>query len=256
MSFGQHQRNAFSLLELLVSIGVIGVLLAITAPALRGARKGTGEIKSLANLSQIGLTFEQYLAQHDQAYPVMLEGRQYTWNAPGATGSMMHYNGRWISAHFWFLVIGGVAPWQEHIQTWISPGVDMDEATKDGGFIPSYRYSHSFIASPRLWTAEGAAHATPATQAGYLSGAHSSQVAYPSGKVMLYDHALAYIRRTDKPRYLGLPDIPTPMVFADSHAAVHLPRAAASPVRNVLNLEQFADAPLYNTPEGVLGRDY
>lgn len=250
-----QRPRAFSLVELLVVIGVIGILIAIVAPALRGARKAVGEAASLANLCGIGKTFEAYLSSANEAYPRVPDGEFIPWNAPGATGGMTISGTPWMSEHVWPHLIARVAPWQEHLQSWFSPGVDIEEATRDGGFVPSYFYCHSFVAAPALWTTEGAAQA-PQSPGRFLVAVRSVQVAHPGAKVMLYDHAVAYVRRADKPRYLGLPDLPTPMLFADSHAAAHVPRHAATPYRNVLNAERFNDAPLYNTPEGVLGPDY
>ncbi len=56
------RRNAFTLLELLVVIGIIAILTGlIAAPALSGARESARRIKCLNNLRQLGMGFSLYM---------------------------------------------------------------------------------------------------------------------------------------------------------------------------------------------------
>ena len=64
------RRKGFTLVELLVVIGIIALLIAILMPALSRAKEQANWIKCLSNLRQVGQAFTQYCNNNKGRFPV------------------------------------------------------------------------------------------------------------------------------------------------------------------------------------------
>ena len=62
-------RGAFTLVELLVVLGIVLVLTGLTLSALSGARKSAQSAACLGNLRQLAAAATEYAARYDMSYP-------------------------------------------------------------------------------------------------------------------------------------------------------------------------------------------
>lgn len=95
-------RNAFSLVELLVVIGMIAVLIAILFPALSRANEAAKQTKCLSNIKSLGLAFMMYINENKGWFPA---------SALAAPNNLPSDWIDWQPSVFSQLALGGVAPY-------------------------------------------------------------------------------------------------------------------------------------------------
>ncbi len=65
----RHRQTAFTIVELLVVVSIIGVLVALMMPALGSLRESSGQTKCASNLRQLGIAIANYRAIYDDSLP-------------------------------------------------------------------------------------------------------------------------------------------------------------------------------------------
>lgn len=240
-------RRGATIIELLVVIGVIGVLFSISFPALMSVRSAAGQTKSLANARSIAITIDSYRETHGDRYPIVKANVAYQPSFGFAGGGIINSDpasAAWSTSFRWFAVIADFAPLDEHRQAWVSPGIDPTEAN-----FPSYEFSNSFDAASRLWTPDFDGDLD------VIHAVRSSQVDHPALKAMIWDNVMAYAHRSVQSAQ-GPAMQPTPIAFADLHAEARRIADAVDAFTNPLNDQWWRSFKLHNTPKGVAGFDF
>lgn len=70
MQHVQHRRRGFSLIELLVTTGIIALLIGILLPTLNRARQSAGRIACLSNLRQMAIAAQTYIQTNNGYFPI------------------------------------------------------------------------------------------------------------------------------------------------------------------------------------------
>jgi prepilin-type N-terminal cleavage/methylation domain-containing protein len=90
------RRLGFSLVELLVVIGLVAVLLGILLPVLAGAREGSRSTICLSNLRQLGMALQRYSDdQNGYLVPFITGTNARSWEIK--TWPQLLYDGRYLS---------------------------------------------------------------------------------------------------------------------------------------------------------------
>lgn len=253
----------FSLIELLIAIGIIALLISLALPSLAKARLAARQTQALSNIRSVGISFEQYANQF-QTYPFIEPGRTLTtvnggtvpvppgfvaveWLRPGEIFvNSDPFDTEWM----WAGLMARFSPVENAYPTWVSPGLPTSipsTAEVDASQQISIRYSNTFIARPELFKPG----ATPDPK--LIQPVRPGDVLLPSTKVMLYDGHLAYYTKRPRVRENHY-DAATPMGFADGHADARNPLDAAEGVANVMRSGR--NFRLHSTPDGVRGKDF
>jgi prepilin-type N-terminal cleavage/methylation domain-containing protein/prepilin-type processing-associated H-X9-DG protein len=92
-------RRGFTLIEILVVVGIIALLAAVMFPVMSRAREGGRTKACLSNMKQLGLAFQQYTQDNSRRYPYPANyqhwangGHWVTGGEPAAGGELIPKN--------------------------------------------------------------------------------------------------------------------------------------------------------------------
>ncbi|HOS42053.1 MAG TPA: type II secretion system protein [Armatimonadota bacterium] len=217
-------RRGFTVIELLVVIGIMLVLAAILFPVLMQARKAGVRATCINNLRQLNLAFMMYVNDHEEQFP--------------CTGDAMLWMGR-----SWRPVID---PYVQSRNTYWCPADGSARVKFDS---TSYAYLQSFYQRSEDISAGAAGMPTPTLQAYHTCGATPTpqalgEVAHPDKKILLYE----WTSNHDAPaRTMWQPTGAHLAAFVDGHVAL---------VRQEkLNLSALGDRDPNWTVGGITGKD-
>ena len=255
-----QRSRAFTLIELIVTIGVIAVVLSISLPALQTVIRRARMTMSLSNtrsLSQIVLADPRV----EREWPVFEPGKRYSppfnphslvwWGRPDS------YNSYWAAPVVWPDIFEYTKEDFGSVDVLVSPGFNTNDLPPYSVVSGHYVMTASAFGDPRLWDEQGSteAAAVPAMR----RGIRLSEVAFPSQKALLWDRKLGWMRPGNV-RYLGGDlDVKTPVAAFDGSSKLRVPADATAPVvcLDPVRLPKL-DTPLrlHDTPGGVRGRDW
>src|SRR5438270_6071018 len=78
--FARRESEAFTLIELIVAIAIIGILAALLLPTLGRSKASARSAACLSNLHQVGLALQLYVDENENHLPLM-------WDAPLGTNA-------------------------------------------------------------------------------------------------------------------------------------------------------------------------
>jgi len=175
-----ESARGFTLLELVISVAVIGILIATMLPALGHARDRADQVVSLNQMRQHTAVFTAYTADYQGLYPCVTH--------PRASYSILRNGSFWVRTTYpgaytyWNIALAPGYFCGRHSDASFNPPRYREKALPPGlePTLSTYWYSASFIADPLFWQRE--------TRTGpdqwRAVGAH--EVSSPSKKVIFF----------------------------------------------------------------------
>jgi len=87
--FSSFWKRAFTLVELLTVVAVIGILAALLLPAMTGAKHAAQRVRCASNLRQLGLAAQMYFDEH--------EGSTFPYRLHATNGGVVYWFG-WLQS--------------------------------------------------------------------------------------------------------------------------------------------------------------
>lgn len=252
-------KHAFSLIEALVVVAVVGVLLAVAAPMLARSRGGARETASLANARSIAVAVGQYGAENRDMPPVLFDPiESYTYKDPPQEVEVYGrlVKGRWFYNGWEFhKLLNPVLP----AKALLAPGSVPHDIVDIGGIgtvnVADYSMPKCLYASPEYWNRW--------TQRGpsQWGAQRFSSITFPSDKGLVRQHLVYGLAKFPyEQQASGFRGVRSAVAWADLSAAT-LVQAELNPgepdfyYHNGTKTFLSSGLPIEETLHGVRGRD-
>jgi len=210
-------RRGFTLVELLVVVGIIAALIALILPALESARAQARIVVCMSNIRQLGFGLKLYAADFNQSYPPnitpLTKGGPLSWlDTNQDANKVWHYLGYALPTPGYPMVIPSVficpddsSPWPQQsysMNIWASVQVDKS-VTNTAGVIeelwPRTRKAADLILLSESWSTAWGQFPTigksgDTTTTGQMFGALGGDPQFAAGSWGNVNCDLAYIR--------------------------------------------------------------
>jgi prepilin-type N-terminal cleavage/methylation domain-containing protein len=232
--------RGFTLIELVLVIGLLVLLLVLALPSLQSVRDSARRVVTLSNLRQHASVVSAYCADAKDLFPQITD--------PAVTLTILRGGGLTIAAEYF----DACHYWPLPLASGYYDGSIANESFRDprnlGWNVSDYKYSHTCYTRPEFWNSE--------TRVGPVQwrGVRSSEVKSPSAKGIF----LNFFQYSDPAvDFFRAREVKWEIAFADGHAAAHLgknliPAYQASSVWPGMTLWWHS---VLGTPDGVRGRD-
>ena len=175
-----RKRSAFTLVELLTVIAIIGVLIALLLPALRRAREEARRTACMSNMRQIGAAFQMYLNANRSCFP-----------RPAAAGFPDDED--WVywdtARHIDPQIADGVIPAQMGkrvtVQVFRCPSDDIQQHPVNWGV----HYPYSYTVNETICRTEALGGPSPGLPIDHNHTIKLTQVRHPDRKILLVDES-------------------------------------------------------------------
>jgi prepilin-type N-terminal cleavage/methylation domain-containing protein/prepilin-type processing-associated H-X9-DG protein len=228
-SKARRPRGGFTLVELLVVIGIIAVLMSILLPSLSQARKQAKVVQCQSSLRQLGLAAQMYATANRNTFP---NGQNYWWDYPAAV--------RWQSGMYNFprraedytdpfpsfnkLVPDWVFGEYAFVQFLMERELPIVRANSDGReeqVHPVWRCPEMYIGNTgEVWMVDHPKHTTYRYNVFYAAGRKTTMMNKSAEAMLFYDGSWPDWRPNQYPHYPMKPDLPKMnVVYGDGHVA-------------------------------------
>lgn len=204
----RRERSAFTLVELLLVIMLIGIILAMLMPVLKGVRIQGERVAALSSLRQHSAIFAMYNNDWDDRFPFFAKP------LPSRTTlTCEKWGPQWPIEFYYF---GSNIWWNMALCDGYYDGdgfshVFRHPAQRGRGYPIAWSYACCFIASPEYWN-----QATRMAPPAQLRPTRQPDVLHPALKILLTSRWDAYAAQAD-------PRLPHLLAFVDGHAAAIKP---------------------------------